>query len=309
MNASRYQQARERLGDLRTYLMGAGVEFRGKNFRCIMPGHEDKNPSSTISANGQSFKCFSCGDEAWGSVLDAYAILNNTSVENAVDDILGRYDIPKPKPTQIRERKMNADENLYDDTKKPKALEGDDLLFMQDCADNLYASPADILRIARWRRWSPKTIARLATDRSIGVAPDGRLTFNYATGVKYRQPDGASPKVLWRKGSKQCLWRFQQMILAAPQTVYITEGETDAITLIDDGLEPEWFNRNEMLAEAHTMVVALPSASYTLSWELHELRGIDVVIWGDNDAAGIEAARRNADAISSVAKSVRMVSP
>lgn len=95
------------------------------------------------------------------------------------------------------------------------------------------------------------------------------------------------------------------MWLANPSSVYITEGETDAITLIDHGLEPEWFNRNEMLSEADVMVVALPCASYTMTWEIPFFKGLDVFIWGDPDEAGIKCLRRNAAALSGVAKSVK----
>jgi hypothetical protein len=228
--------------------------------------------------------------------------MRGLTIKDAVDDILGKYEFTKPKPKAIKEKAMTYNTN------KPPQMEGDDLVFMQDCADNLYASPSDILRIARWRRWSPKTITRLATDRSIGIAPDGRMTFCYMTGVKYRNRDGITPKVIWKKGSRQCLWRVCQMYLANPKTVYITEGETDAITLIDDGLEPEWFNRNEMLSESHTMVVALPCATYTLSWELELFAGVDVVIWGDPDTAGVASMNRNADALTGVARSVRKAS-
>lgn len=299
---SRHEDARYALGDLKGFLLSRGVTFRGANFRCIMPGHEDKNPSASISPDGTRWKCFACDE--WGSVLDAYAIMRCMTIKDAVDDILGKanpttYKRDKPQ----KEKKVMEQKNTYPD--KPDSLQGDELVFQQDCSDTLYADPAEILRLARWRRWQPSTLARLATDRSIGIVPDGRLVFNYRTGMKYRNRDGDSPKVLWRKGSKQCLWRFDQMWLANPSSVYITEGETDAITLIDHGLEPEWFNRNEMLSEADVMVVALPCASYTMTWEIPFFKGLDVFIWGDPDEAGIKCLRRNAAALSGVAKSVK----
>jgi len=51
------------------YLQGRNIEVRvGKNASCPLGIHEDKNASFSIFANGEKFKCFSCGES--GDVLD-----------------------------------------------------------------------------------------------------------------------------------------------------------------------------------------------------------------------------------------------
>jgi len=66
------------------------------------------------------------------------------------------------------------------------------------------------------------------------------------------------------------------------RTIYLCEGETDAISLIDAGLESD----GEMLA------VALPSAStFNERWATF-FAGKDVVLAFDADKAGQEATRR-----------------
>lgn len=54
------------------FLESIGVQVlpaaREQKFRCIRPGHADKNPSGTIYKGGQAWYCFPC--RKGGDVLD-----------------------------------------------------------------------------------------------------------------------------------------------------------------------------------------------------------------------------------------------
>ena len=72
------------------------------------------------------------------------------------------------------------------------------------------------------------------------------------------------------------------MILKTTRKVYVTEGETDAITLIDAGAE----------TEADCLVVALPSSSTLPPDMVATLAGRDIVLCLDQDNAGLEATKK-----------------
>ena len=82
-------------------------------------------------------------------------------------------------------------------------------------------------KIARSRNWRTETVVQLAEETCLGWV-DGKLAFIYESGVKlrYRQ-DGE--RVIWWAFGKPWLWRGWH--LWSRQVVFLTEGETDAISL------------------------------------------------------------------------------
>jgi hypothetical protein len=147
--------------------------------------------------------------------------------------------------------------------------------------------------IASSRQWKPETILKLARARHLGWGGDA-LNFIYKTGIKVRKWPGK--EFYWWAGQSH-IWRAD--LLAEASTVYLVEGEPDAITLIDVGIE----------SLAGTVVVAAPSAStFSESWtEL--FRGKDVTISYDADDAGQKGLARVGSLLDGVAKSVRQWTP
>lgn len=160
----------------------------------------------------------------------------------------------------------------------------DDFLSKQEClraiemAVTLRETPNLCERIARARGWKPETIKNLSLEPSLGWH-EGKLAFIYETGVKLRWRQHGERIVRWAFG-KPWLWRGS--LIDSATTIYLCEGETDAISLIDAGLE----------SDGRTVAVALPSAT-TFNGRWADLfLGKEVILVFDADKAGQEATRR-----------------
>jgi hypothetical protein len=299
VNPNRIEQAKDRLGSLHSFLESKGVQLKGSSglHHCINPNHPDKNPSATIK--GEYFRCWACG--AKGDVLEAYTLIEGKTVKEALRDLLDGQELTQSRIKPVKLKPL---------TPKPvPLLEGDELVFMLACVDRLCKSPAAIHRFAHWRGWKDTTITYLAHDRSLGLSGNGRLCFCYSTGVKYRNKDGVNPKVIWRKGGKASLWRFGQMKSADPAEVVVTEGETDAITLIDEEVEDSAAdNPDNGQFSSRRFVIALPSAGYSISpLEAEAFRGRRVTFYPDLDTAGQQCLEKNVRILAGIASDVLVV--
>jgi hypothetical protein len=144
-------------------------------------------------------------------------------------------------------------------------------------------------RLAKSRGWKKETIKQLALEGYLGWY-DSKLAFIYDTGVKLRWRQDGERIIRWAFG-KPWLWRGAYLNWG--QRVYVCEGETDAITLIDAGIERE-----------KTLVVALPSAS-TFNPEWAQLFSAkDLVLVFDGDEAGKTATARVTGFLRPVARSL-----
>lgn len=160
----------------------------------------------------------------------------------------------------------------------------DDFLSAEECrraiemAVTLGDTPNLCERIAKARGWKPETIRDLTIGPHLGWY-DGKLAFIYETGVKLRWRQDSERIVRWAFG-KPWLWRGS--LIDTATTIFLCEGETDAISLIDAGLE----------SDGRTVAVALPSAT-TFNEQWAELFvGKEVILAFDADSAGKEATRR-----------------
>jgi hypothetical protein len=145
-------------------------------------------------------------------------------------------------------------------------------------AKTLRYAPNLCERIACVRGWKAETIRNLTCEPSLGWH-DGKLAFIYETGVKLRWRQHGDRVLRWAFG-KPWLWRGSYIDMA--RTIYLCEGETDAISLIDAGLE----------SDAKMLAVALPSASTFNERWAGFFAGKDVVLAFDADNVGSEATLR-----------------
>jgi hypothetical protein len=156
-------------------------------------------------------------------------------------------------------------------------------------ADTLLSTPGLCGRVAKLRGWQEQTIIDLAHECYLGW--ESNLAFIYDTGVKIRSELGGQRRFWWLFG-KPWLWRGAYLPMA--ETVYLCEGETDAISLLDTGVEEG----------GKTRVVAVPSAStFDATWAPLFV-GKTVILVFDNDSAGISALQKVAALIGSYAASV-----
>lgn len=134
-----------------------------------------------------------------------------------------------------------------------------------------------IARIAKKRGWKAATITMLATEGSLGWF-QGKAAFIFDTGVKLRWIERGKRRFEWC--GRPSIWR--RRILQIAEKIYLCEGETDVITLIDAGME----------SVPASGVVSIPSAStFSPSWA-PLFAGKEVVLCFDNDAAGNQAANK-----------------
>ncbi len=165
-----------------------------------------------------------------------------------------------------------------------------ELKWAADSAETLLHSDVTLERIAASRSWSPKTLRELALEPSLGFY-DGKLAFLYETGVKLRWQENGQRVIKWAFG-KPSIWRNSALDTA--QSVYLCEGETDAISLIDSGVE----------AGSESAAVALPSATtFQREWA-KPFVGKDVILAFDNDEAGRKATQRISNILHGAVRSL-----
>ena len=261
---------------LEEYLQQQGIDTR-RNFRCLNPEHEDKNPSMSYDRNNLRVKCFSCG--ATYDLLDLVGMEKNlhTFLEQlkAAADMFGERldeERPAPRPSQ------------------PVAQEEPDFHTKQ------MAIAAEIEKAAEQIR-SPRALAYL---RARGISPETAERFHLGYNPRFFAGDGKTWEAIIiptgpfnytarnMDGSADPKERYRRRGPARPFNVdalrnsetplHVVEGEFDALAVI----------------EAGGNAVALGS---TANWqrvpELLQQGGVFLgllIISLDNDEAGRDAA-------------------
>jgi twinkle protein len=274
MKATEIKDAlRERVDELAHYLFPAGV--REGTHWCV---------GDVTGTPGKSLKICLTGDKAglWGdfadsqnhsrSLIDLWMQARNVDFKTALREAAQWLGVTLAPPAGKGTKRMESAESA------------DDFLSKADClraikmAETLRETPNLCERVAQARGWKPETIRGLSREPSLGWH-EGKLAFIYESGVKLRWRQQGERIVRWAFG-KPWLWRGSYIDIG--RTVYLCEGETDAISLIDAGLESD----GQMIA------VALPSAStFNERWAALFTRK-DVVLVFDADRAGEQAMRR-----------------
>lgn len=179
-------------------------------------------------------------------------------------------------------------------TELPYAMSGGEAGEAFAMAQRLFNDADLCARLAKGRAWKAETLRGLALEPSLGWHED-KLAFLYESGVKLRWRDERGERIIrWHFG-KPWLWRGGFLWDPSRCRVIVSEGETDAIRLIDAGAE----------ADETTLVIALPSASTFAPEWAWKFAGKDVLLALDNDEAGRRATERVGRILQSVARSVR----
>jgi hypothetical protein len=263
---------RQRVAELAQYLFPNG-HCEGNHW-CV---------GDVTGAPGKSFKICTAGPKAglWGdfadsgkhfrSLLDLWMHARNVDFKTAL-----RQATEWPGVSLLSV--------IPQHTNQPPAQCADDFLSTEECLRAVEMAVAlrnDVSlceRIAKARGWKPSTIRDLTIGPHLGWH-EGKLAFIYESGVKLRWRQHGERIVRWAFG-KPWLWRGS--LIGTATTIYLCEGETDAISLIDAGLE----------LDGQTVAVALPSATtFNERWAALFARK-HVVLAFDADKAGQEAVRR-----------------
>lgn len=153
-------------------------------------------------------------------------------------------------------------------------------------------------RIASGRGWKVQTILGLAWDCSLGWF-EGKTAFRYPPDrakLRWTEKNGKRG-FMWLGGGPLSLWRVHKLMLTTTRRVFVCEGETDCISLIDAGAE----------RDGKTAVVAQPSCDTFKSEWARLFIGKEVIVCLDNDDPGRRGTAKTVELIRPYARSVSVL--
>ena len=246
-----------------------GLKF--KNNKCLCFKHSESNPSMSYDSKKKKFKCFSCG--ASYDIFNHYQEHYNKSFIEAVKSIVNDFG-------------MNIDININDSDRKLKKEPT-----RYEKGNNNILSYCEKRNISK------------ATLDYIGVKESGNcIVFEYKNELgehlanKYRKTKKSNgPKMWFEEGTNvNTLFNMDKVNISEP--LLVTEGEFDCLSAIESGFKN---------------AVSIPSGVnstnqwITSNWTFIE-QFEEIVIWFDNDEAGIKGAREVFNRLpNSVVKIVR----
>jgi 5S rRNA maturation endonuclease (ribonuclease M5) len=275
------------------YCERRGIQLRRSGGSLVgkCPLHNERHGAAFVVFDDGHWRCFGkCGKS--GDVVDLeQAIAGGTLAEAA--ERLGAERMQGAGTFVPKLAKQPVHSCLTKDNPfgLPHRMSKTEINLCVEAATRLVGDEALIEKVAKWRNWKPETIRNLALEPSLGIEAGGKLCFLYDSGCKLRWRDGGERRIRWAFG-KPWLWRAGFIKQAA--TVFIAEGESDAVTLLDAGVEQD----------AKTLVIALPSASFHVDQWSALFAGKRAVIATDADQAGTKAAEHLAGALTPFAASV-----
>jgi hypothetical protein len=281
------------------FCQSRGMELRRDGpdgqFKCLCPFHVERTPSFTIYPDGHYY-CYGCGGH--GDVIDLMAKLEDMDITEAAKKLESGYVCdfqPVIPPEAVT-------------PKEPYILTKADIKRMAGAAHRLAGDPDLIKTLAASRpEWTEEAIRGAAFDGDLGYEDNcdyqgvsgPAILFGYTHGIKARwlAADREGRRVFrWICGGAhgQC-WR-QSLLGNWHKTVYITEGESDALTLLSYGIEEE----------GDSLVMALAGAQMMPKPEA--FKGRNIVIVPDPDQSGELAAEKLAELLQPMARSIKTVS-
>jgi hypothetical protein len=277
-----FQRIRE-LNPLVEYCENHGIQLRRSSNRWIgkCPFHNEQNGEAFVIHPDQKWQCYGRCDRQ-GDVVDLERELHGGDIAEAA----GRLDpgnmrnnsaqnniIAVPAAT-VQPKLVPTKENPF---ALPYVLSTDEKKECHRFTLQLLEDQTFIERISRHRQWKAESVRQLALDGYLGRDDDGHICFNSAAGCKARWRQDGERRFKFLFG-KSWLWRGE--LIPEAETVYITEGETDAITLIDCGLEDD----------GKTAVIGLQGATFNIEPWSFLFAGKDVIVSTDYDEAGRKAS-------------------
>ena len=234
-----------------------GLKF--KNNKCLCFLHSESNPSMSFDAKKKKFKCFSCGQSY--DIFNHYQEYYNKSFLEALKSIVSDFN-------------LNIDIIINDTDRKPKKA---------PTKHDSYTK--NILTYCEKRNISKNTIDYVGVKEN-----NGSVCFEYRNELgehlanKYRRTkkpkNNNAPKMWFEKGTNvNTLFNMDKVNISEP--LLITEGEFDCLSAIESGFKN---------------TVSIPSGVnstnewITSNWTFIE-QFEEVIIWFDNDEAGIKGAR------------------
>nr|DAO08299.1 MAG TPA: DNA directed DNA polymerase [Caudoviricetes sp.] len=231
-----------------------GLKF--KNNKCLCFLHGETNPSMSFDVKKKKFKCFSCGQSY--DIFNHYQQYYNLSFLEAVKSI-------------VKDFNLNIDIIINESDRKPKKSPTKHENYNKN-----------ILTYCEKRNISKDTIDYVGVKENNNcVVFEYRNELGEHLANKYRKTKKSEgPKMWFEKGTNvNTLFNMDKINLS--ETLLITEGEFDCLSAIESGFKN---------------TVSIPSGVngtnewITSNWTFIE-QFEEVIIWFDNDEAGIKGAR------------------
>lgn len=287
----------KQLHPLVDYCESHGIQLRKTSNRWIgkCPIHNERNGEAFVIHPDGKWQCFgTCARQGdvtdlerelyGGTIAEAAARLGSPIGEIAQMSFskvpIGLFEIPKLAPTPDNPLAL------------PYVLDDEQLRDCHSYAMRLLEDHTYVERISKYRQWRAKTIYQLALDGFLGQDDEKHFCFISAAGCKSRWREDGERRFKFLFG-KSWLWRGE--LIPQAETVYICEGETDAITLIDCGIEDD----------GKTAVVGLQGATFNIEPWSFLFADKHVVISTDYDKAGRKAAQNIQQALYGVSRTIK----
>lgn len=231
-----------------------GLKF--KNNKCLCFLHSESNPSMSFDVKKKKFKCFSCGQSY--DIFNHYQEYYNKSFLEALKSIVNDFN-------------LNIDVIINESDRKPKKSPTKHENYNKN-----------ILTYCEKRNISKNTIDYVGVKENNNcVVFEYRNELGEHLANKYRKTKKSEgPKMWFEKGTNvNTLFNMDKINISEP--LLITEGEFDCLSAIESGFKN---------------AVSIPSGVngtnewITSNWTFIE-QFEEVIIWFDNDEAGIKGAR------------------
>ncbi len=178
----------------------------------------------------------------------------------------------------------------------PYLLTDADLTRMRRACECLQTNEGLRQRLLEARpEWTEAGLLEAAAG-DLGMERNGNMLFGYKHGIKarWKPKPGEKRPFVWLGGPAGECWR-QSLLMDCHRTVYLAEGETDAITLLSCGLEA--FGKSLVLAISGTSNLPAPEP----------FTGRNMVLCLDADQSGREAVPKLLERLGPLAASIRVV--
>ena len=272
-------EIRKAIEDIKLYLdaeqvknkiaLDRGLKLNNQN-KCLCFKHTETNPSMSFDVKHKKFKCFSCNANV--DIFEHYQEYYSVSFIEAVKLI-------------VKDFNLNIELNIKDTERKPKKA---------PTTHNTYNDK--VLSYCNKRGISKNVLDYVGVkESSNNVCFEYRNELGEHIANKYRfTSKNARPKMLFEANTNiNTLFNMDKVDITKP--LLVTEGEFDTLASIEAGF------RNS---------VSIPSGVnstnqwITTNWDFLE-QFEEIIIWFDNDEAGIKGAREVFNRLSN--KSVKIV--
>jgi CHC2-type zinc finger protein/Toprim domain-containing protein len=301
------------MNPLLEYCQDHGFELRRSGSRWVgkCPLHNEQNGEAFVIHPDQKWQCYGVCARS-GDVTDLEQELHGGTLAEAARRLEGSRPSGLLSQSSVTEQSIRVLEisKLLPTPDNPLALpyvlRAEDIRDCQRYSLRLLGfSIAEPLSPARWtlqdceylqmvakaRQWQQQTLHDLALDGYLGRDDDGRICFISASGCKSRWRENGARRFRFLFG-KSWLWRGE--LIPGAETVYLCEGETDTVGLIDRGIEED----------GQTVAVGLQGATLNIEPWAFLFTDKHVVIAMDDDAAGWKAAEKIERILATVSKSI-----